>query len=102
MEAAQSVDILVQILGGDTQITLSSSLDLTALCKALLGRIHVLVGILHLISQCLLLEIIIVLRGRLLLCCGIQLALCLVKEAVEGVDNATALAFVCCCLRSTG
>jgi hypothetical protein len=51
VQAAQSVGIIVQILGGDTQITFGRCLDLTALRKAFLGSVHVLVGILYLILQ---------------------------------------------------
>merc|ERR1719473_2010835 len=94
MQAAQCVHILIQILGGDAKVSFSRRLDLTALGETFLGCIHILVGILHLIRERLLLEIIIVLSSCLLLCCGIKLPFRLVKETIEGVNNATTLAFV--------
>merc|ERR1719253_2585211 len=51
VQTAQGIGILIQILCGDAQVTFSSCLYLTALCETFLCCIHVLVGILHLISE---------------------------------------------------
>mmetsp|Transcript_91264 Transcript_91264/g.232264 ORF Transcript_91264/g.232264 Transcript_91264/m.232264 type:complete len:307 (-) Transcript_91264:326-1246(-) len=99
VQSPLSLHIGGQLLGGRIKVTLGAGLLLRGRSDLLLRLVHLPVRELDLVLQTLL-QHVEILHGRgLLLAEVVELRICLVRQALQGLQDVAALALVPCCCR---
>mmetsp|Transcript_58874 Transcript_58874/g.170289 ORF Transcript_58874/g.170289 Transcript_58874/m.170289 type:complete len:274 (+) Transcript_58874:1293-2114(+) len=94
VQLAQDLDVLGQVLRHSLEIALCPGLGLVRRCQVLLCCVHVHLSETDLVVQRLRLELVVLLRARLLLSQGVQLVLRLLAQLLQDVCDRAALALV--------